>query len=202
MKFYTVLSLLLMTIFANTCDASCNNETPNCEQTIQHGPYVELIGGANFLSFRQNHAHLHPGYHVEGIMGYKFSTGLRLEAEASYERSKVRSAKGLHHVSGHTRTNAYMVNCLFDIDLDGPITPYFGSGVGYALTKGKWTGSQPSTSVAAETTSKRDGIAWQGIAGVKYLICQGLEAGVDYRYVLCGKYSRDHKVGLSLTQYF
>ena len=106
------------------------------ENLRNHGPYVGIMSGANFYNLKHIRARISPGYYCGGFAGYKFSNNIRVEVEASYQRSPVTKryfAEGnVHRGSGNAYSWSCIANCLFDLDLDFPVTPYFGGGIGYS----------------------------------------------------------------------
>jgi opacity protein-like surface antigen len=213
MKLAALLTVLFCSFYTNLTYASCcqTQEPDFCYEEVKtQGPYIGLIGGLNFFDINHTNAKFDPGYYLGSAIGYKFSNSVRLEAEASYQRSEIKSArsntsaKKLRDLCGHMRSWSYMVNLLLDFDLNLPFIPYFGAGLGYSKNNGNWSGHSTSffTHINTKVISKRHGCAWQGIIGIKYLICEKLEVGIDYRYFLCEKDVTNHKIGLALIRYF
>lgn len=166
--------------------------------------------------------HTKVGYLAGGVVGYKFcplylsscfSMSPRVEAEFSYRNNKISRATitatatpvaaeladdaealpvGVASqkvkVSRHMNTMTYMANFLVDLDFNMPVTPYVGVGIGYAHSWSKgWKG---------------DRFAYQGIAGVSYAVCEGVDLCVDYRYMKAVKHSNDQAVCFGVKKYF
>ncbi len=125
-----------------------------------------------------------------GSVGWGFGNGLRLEVEGNYRSNDVRRVSvdgtSLAGRSGYITTMGLMVNALFDFNL-GPVMPYIGGGVGYALHR--WsnvggTAGTPGNSIAIRITDTEGAFAYQGIVGLAIPIAAvpGLAITAEYRY--------------------
>lgn len=169
------------------------------------GFYVGALGGANFLETnRRNNTRLNfkTGYNAGGMIGYRWCSGIRLEAEASYRYNKIRNLKfgsATFHPGGHYRSWSYMANAYYDFS-DWQywcITPYVGVGIGYTNERVRVGNSDISFH------RDRNGFAWQVIGGLAYPICDVAEIAVEYRFHK-GRAERfyHHFAGATIRYYF
>lgn len=177
--------------------------------TVQASPwegfYVEGFAGANFAENTKhdgNKLNLRTGYAVGGALGYGFCSGFRLEGEISYRHNRIKSVEfddetfsftsttssssftsssGGH---GHVSTVAYMGNAYYEFDTScwdccwgcGEIVPYIGGGIGYAHEHIK---------ISDEFFGfhgKKNGFAWQLIAGLGYEVACNTDISIEYRF--------------------
>lgn len=71
------------------------------------------------------------GYVVAGALGFKFASGLRLEAEGSYREYDADEFDG-RSASGEAEIGTILGNVFYDFQL-GPFTPYIGGGLGVSF---------------------------------------------------------------------
>lgn len=191
--------------------------TPKAVEAANQGFYVGALGGVNFLqTSKGGHHHRHDGdgdgergrggrreiefdvgYDVGGFIGYEFCSGLAVEAEFTYRHNDISKIKfcGEHFKSrGHFESMSYMANVIYEINLSRcwcmPITPYIGGGVGYAqqrLKLGHCFGE-----------GKKNGFAWQVIAGIGYDFSRCFDIALDYRFNK-GRAERIYNHSLSLA---
>lgn len=173
------------------------------EYTTQ-GAYVGGIAGVNLLC-PDHHVKTHPGFNLGAFAGYKFVScenpylNLRLEGEISYRRNSLRKVE-FHsekaHMHGFTDSMTYMANAFYDIETCTRWTPYVGVGIGYIHDRihGKVQG--------LKLRGTEDGFASQYIGGVAYRICDGMDLGLEYRYLLARKHCNEHTVAFTVKQYF
>ncbi len=135
MKYLSTLALLFCYL-ANIIHADCNQaelaENPTFQERGGKGPYLSLIGGINFFN-----PDYHPGYYLGSALGYKFGNNFKIECEISYQRiergySYSRFGRRRQKADGHIRSWSYMANFLYNFDLNFPINPYIGIGLGYS----------------------------------------------------------------------
>lgn len=218
MKKITILMLLFCGFFINDARASCfQGDDIECNN---QGPYLGIMGGIVVLDINMKHdtQEFKPGYYLEGYFGYRFSRKLRLEGELSYHRAEIdrftNSIRGDHFkkAQGNVRILSYMINGLCEFNLNFPLKPYVGIGIGYAQGRGSWKGKMSydihdfffNERVLVSTTVKykKDGFAWQPIVGISYQVCNNFEASLDYRFLSIDNDVSTHKVGVSLTGRF
>lgn len=130
-----------------------------------------------------------PGWLVDGQVGYGYGNGLRTELEVGYRQA---SGDSITNPNANTALGAAkhygvlntMVNVLYDMDVNAPIMPYIGVGVGYAHVWQKNLNIASSSSALVSASDKSAGaFAYQAIAGFSYDICPQWAATVDYRYL-------------------
>src|ERR1700760_4887956 len=105
---------------------------------------------------------------VTGSFGYKWTEGLRIEFEASYDNHDLHPfAPGLGgSVDGTSEVKGALLNFLYDWDLGGPWSLSLGGGLG--------AGSVHESAVDSGFPEGRylrgtqTGFMWQGIAGLNY----------------------------------
>ncbi|MEQ9812051.1 MAG: outer membrane beta-barrel protein [Azospirillaceae bacterium] len=129
-----------------------------------------------------------PGFAIGGAVGVAFSSGLRLEAEASYRANGPNEVCFLGACAdpaglvgggadGELSALTLMVNALYDFDTGSPVTPYLGAGLGagnvdYQVAFG-------GASYGADSW----GVALQVIAGLSYQLSPQLALFADYRFL-------------------
>lgn len=192
-QFFLILSLFFGCFFANTSFAD---------------PYVGIIGGGT-AGYDLQHSRLDTstGYYIGGRIGFSsLCSFLRLEEEISYQRSAIHSIskRGFHlkHVEGHVSFWSFMTNLLVDLDCPFIVSPYLGGGIGYARGSGEGKGRFGFESAHAKEKIDRNAFAWQALIGLKYCVCFGLEAAIEYRYFKINDVDANHKFGLALTKFF
>lgn len=158
------------------------------------GPYFGLAGGlnlansarwttgGNFYDFKFD-----DGLAVIANGGYKFGSGLRLEAELGYRSNDADSrtqrvtvpaatVNGLGKVSARS----LMGNIIYDIDTGSKFTPYLGVGAGIASVKADSLGPVLAANTRIDGSDTR--FAYQGIAGAAVEITRQIALTLDYRY--------------------
>jgi outer membrane protein OmpA-like peptidoglycan-associated protein len=131
-----------------------------------------------------------PGFGFGSFLGYDFGD-IRAELEASYRSNGVDKLTVLNPgalglapgvsatTNGRLKSQALMLNGLWDVVSQGNLVPYLGIGLGLARVH--------FDNIAANNVnivSDSDGVlAYQGIAGVRYVISEQLSAHADYRYM-------------------
>lgn len=208
-KKFTLLMASMMLLGASAAqawnDSGCCYEDPCCED--QTGFYIGGFGGANFISTSrdcgQNRRHFDTGYVFTASLGYRWCHNVRFEFEYGY-----RNNKGHHRDSDisarrhrHFTQNAYMFNGFYDIAMcnDWCLKPFVGAGIGYAQSR---NGHYNFDSVSYNR-NKRNGFAWQIIAGLAYPICDEVDLSLEYRFFKTRErrlYNND--VGVGLKYYF
>ncbi len=186
---------------------------PAAAQTTT-GLYVGLGAGGVMLTesintrnppaiFGQGNGHrftFNTGANVLASIGYGLGNGVRLELEGTWRSSRIAGAQffqqgsfngGVGSTGGSIQSYGFMANALYDVDLTvlGPnwrwIQPYFGAGLGLALTNVRDIGFNLSPSLSTTATGSGRNLAWQIIAGAAFPldnVLPGLSATVEYRY--------------------
>jgi len=130
-----------------------------------------------------------PGWLVDGQVGYAYGNGLRTELEVGYRQANSDSITNPNSAAALAAAKRYgvlnsMVNVIYDMDINLPLTPYVGVGVGYARIWAKELAIGNNASAVLNATDESAGaFAYQGIAGVSYAIAPHWAATLDYRYL-------------------
>lgn len=140
------------------------------------------------------------GANVLASIGYGLGNGVRLELEGNWRSSRIAGAQffqqgsfqgGTGGTGGSIQSYGFMGNVLYDVDLSGLgpnwrwIQPYFGAGLGLALTNVRDVGFSLSPSLSTTATGSGRNLAWQIIAGAAFPLdsmLPGLSATLEYRY--------------------
>jgi OmpA-OmpF porin, OOP family len=115
-----------------------------------------------------------------GALGYKFPW-FRLEANVSYRENdidKVRVEGFDFNSNGDTKALVGLVNGIIDIDIDFPVRPYFGGGIGGAYLKLN-TGSGMPFEIDDNTGT----FAWDLLAGLGWDVTESVALTITYRYL-------------------
>lgn len=185
-------------------------------QANQEGFYVGGFGGANWLQTNRKHHHgdgefhhkFRTGYVAGGSVGYKWCQGYRLEGEIAYRRNQLKKSEitGFDESArGHFQSISYMANALYDMELGGwnccaiDVVPYVGVGIGYSTQKLKLD----HHSFSFEGKNKKNGFAWQLIAGLGYEISCNTDLALEYRFhVGHAKHLYNHALDLAVRYHF
>lgn len=123
--------------------------------------------------------------------GYRLGNGLRVELEVSHRTSTIESIVGTdvaNVAGGSRRTDALMLNGLFDFDSGQPwIKPYLGAGIGYARTELSDYSLSPADARAfgMRASGGSNQFAYQAIAGASFPIggVPGLSFTAELRFM-------------------
>ncbi len=161
------------------------------------GPYVSLGAGTSLSQQidydytshpgQSGHFNTRPSYAGAFSAGYGFGNGFRVELSGNYYRNTVHEDDiGAFHypATGGLNTYGVMANALYDFDVNLPIYPYLGAGLGY-----QW--QQLSSRISdvpsfGNTISGTSGsFAYNLIAGLSYPLpwVQGLSLTAEYRFM-------------------
>ena len=111
-------------------------------------------------------------------VGHGYGNGVRTELEFGYRENDIDSISGGGSGTGDVGTWSFMANALYDVNVDGPLKPYFGVGAGIARID--VSGATPSTGTSIN--DKDTAFAWQGMAGVAYAVSERVKLTLGYRY--------------------
>jgi len=113
------------------------------------------------------------GWGVGTAIGYNFTDDLSAEAEISYRINDVDKLDGVtSNTNGETSATAFMVNGYYKIKNNVKLVPYIGGGLGVARV-----------TLDDITTDESDTVlAWQGMAGLEYVVSEKMSAKLGYRY--------------------
>lgn len=202
MKKFIWLSLLSLTLSASTyADSFIYQENP---VDLANNLYVNVFGGANFLKFKHIAKNeLRAGYMLSASFGYRFSYGIRIEAECAYRRNSIKQYYSTYQKTyNYFETTSYMANVLWDLPVSRfchNIQPFVGGGMGYDRL-GLEHRQQHSKFITTITKSQ---YAWQVITGFGYpLFCN---ADVSFAYTLHKgnlQERSNHTFGFGLTYNF
>jgi OmpA-OmpF porin, OOP family len=136
------------------------------------------------------------GFNAGARAGYMWGPW-RFEGEYSYRNNDLQSFAGAGRliVTGNTHSNSIMANAIYDFTFGWPITPHIGAGIGAAnIDSGvSLTGAREPVLFDNTGFSSVNGSTWkfayQGIAGLRYMINPALAVDVDYRYFATPSYT-------------
>jgi opacity protein-like surface antigen len=205
MKKY-LLAFLILSALTITGKAQASSFESDCNQSW----YISGLGGVHVLHYDTIHnfsnslrPRTSPGLVLGGAVGYNFGSyygfSYRLEGEIAYRYNDIKN--GIFNgetigLSGHISQVTYMANGYIDLNLNSPITPYVGYGMGYGKIKGnlRVTGF--------EGRAKSDGFVSQFIVGASTPVCEKVDLGLEYRYLLALKHANEHSVCVTVKRYF
>lgn len=157
----------------------------------RQGPYISGFIGATMpadtdaTGFFNDRIEFDPGLNIGGTAGMDFGS-VRFEGEISYKEAEIDTIQDRDNpsdvfggIDGGVSATAFMANVFVDLHNQGPITPYFGGGVGFAA-------------LHQDETSDRFGIfyledddvvfAYQAGAGMEIELNRQLSLDLAYRY--------------------
>lgn len=183
-------------------------------QTLTADQYVSMHAGTDYAHRTdENDRGQKVGYGVGGAYGYKFDSGVRLEAELSYRDGHKRTvyeyvaqdAEGDQdlktHVSNHSLS--YMANLAYDVGslMTYGITPYVGAGVGLCSNTYELK-TQKGDNTINRDHGKDDRFAYQLIGGLKYPIAERLDLAAEYKYFVGQYHAKNHSFSAALVKSF
>ncbi|PCI40271.1 MAG: hypothetical protein COB46_07300 [Rhodospirillaceae bacterium] len=111
------------------------------------------------------------------FVGHDYGSNVRAEVELARRAADLKSVAGTT-ASGEALATSLMINVIYDVDVDLPITPYVGIGLGLAQIK--MDGASP---FGGSSINDSDTVgAFQAIAGVRYALTDQVDVFGDYRY--------------------
>lgn len=111
------------------------------------------------------------------FVGYDYGSNWRSEIELSRRAADLDSVSGTNAV-GEMLATSLMANAIYDFDINSPLTPYLGAGIGGS--KVEFDNASPFG--ASSINDSDTGLALQGIAGVSYMVNDNVDLFADYRY--------------------
>jgi outer membrane protein OmpA-like peptidoglycan-associated protein len=145
------------------------------------------IGGAGGLNWARDsdlegggidtEAEFDLGWLALGSLGYEFGHGLRSEIEFGYRANDLDKIGGAG-ASGDVTVWSGMLNLIYDFDVDWPVKPYIGGGLGAGKVKADGASPFGATSIDDSDT----GFAYQALAGVEWAMTDRLYLNAGYRY--------------------
>ena len=162
------------------------------------GPYVSLGAGTSLsqpLDYsytnhagQSGHFDTRPSYAGAFSAGYGFGNGFRVELSGNYYRNTVHkddASSGMEYeATGGVNTYGLMANALYDFNVNLPIYPYLGAGLGYQWQQ--LSSRINDVSSFNHTISGTTGsFAYNLIAGLSYPLpwVQGLSLTAEYRFM-------------------
>lgn len=155
------------------------------------GPYLSGFIGATFpvdtdaTGFFNDTIRFDPGINVGGTMGMDFGA-VRVEGEVSYKDGEIDTVhdnvNDTRHsaVEGSLEATAFMANVFVDLHGSGPITPYFGGGVGFAALHLSDTTDRAGTLLYI--ADDEVAFAYQAGAGLEVALNRQVSLDLAYRY--------------------
>jgi len=111
------------------------------------------------------------------FVGHDYGSNVRAEVELARRAADLKSVAGTT-ASGEALATSLMINVIYDVDVDLPVTPYVGIGLGLAQIK--MDGASP---FGGSSINDSDTVgAFQAIAGVRYALTDQVDVFGDYRY--------------------
>lgn len=199
---------------------------PECVKAVDmEGFYVGATGAADFLTNDRGHRRGYgrgrdrqrydTGFFGAIDLGYRWCSGLHLEAEVAYRYDRQRrnhrnySDYGFRNRRGHRDVWAAMVNVLYDINMCWCVEPYVGFGLGYAhVRNNRHNRFFGSYSYSGRRNKDDNNFAWQVIAGIAYPIYCNIDVAIEYRFFNAVNNRRHDRnlyhndIGVNLKYYF
>lgn len=110
-------------------------------------------------------------------LGYRYDSGFVGEFELGYRDNDVDSVSGATG-QGSVDSWSLMANLRYEFDVNAPIRPYVGAGLGGARVNVDGAGPIGGSLIGDHDTV----FAYQGIAGAAYGVTEQIELFGDYRY--------------------
>lgn len=212
----TAISLLSMKpAHADFLANNCCDYNEFCDDWTK-GLYVGGFGGANFVNHKKHHGiklDFDAGYIAGGAIGYRLGDGIRLEVEGAYRHNKLKKVKFAGDSVKAHKTNLHstsvLVNAIYSFKDFGnnylyhDVTPYAGAGIGYGWQKVSYRSNSSESSVSGNGRNRKNGFAWQLLAGLTYDLGCDTDISLEYRFFK-GRADRfyNNSVDLMLRYYF
>lgn len=117
------------------------------------------------------------GYNAGGRAGMMWGPW-RLEEEFTYRHNDFRSIAGVT-ARGSARAVGFMTNLIYDFQVNWPVTPHIGAGIGAVNIEASV--NVPGANYGVKSNDWEFG--YQAIAGIRYNINPSLAFDLDYRYL-------------------
>ncbi|MDR3647017.1 MAG: outer membrane beta-barrel protein [Candidatus Babeliales bacterium] len=182
-----------------------NDETFCIDQTNLYGKF---LSGANFLKKTitdGNRSTFKTGYIIDALLGYRWSCGLRLEAEYAFRKNAIKKIdfyiEGCSS-NGHFKNSSLMANLLWDVPLYScecafeNIKPFVGVGIGYDFQK---INSSNSRIIFCQ---KWNNLSWQAMAGLTFPIFCNTDITLEYKFHQGGNHFYNNAIGIGLVYNF
>jgi OOP family OmpA-OmpF porin len=138
-------------------------------------PDIDVSGGGLSAD-----AEFDPGFAVGGAIGwYAFPTipSLRTEIDLSYREADVDKIGPLDG-AGEVSVFSAMVNVIYDIDLDSPVTPYIGVGIGLGLAD-----VDSDNGALLDINDDSLEFAWNVLLGAAFQLNDSVSLTAGYKYL-------------------
>lgn len=158
------------------------------------GPYVSGFAGvaipttttsSSEISGFNDRVEFNPGVNIGGTGGFDFGF-MRFEGEVSYKHGEIDTVternppgRSTSDVDGRIGAVAMMANLFFDLRNPGPLTPYFGGGVGFAALHQSDTFGSFGKLYASDDDAV---FAYQVGGGMEIALNRMLSLDIGYRY--------------------
>ncbi len=150
--------------------------------------YVGGFAGANWLTGNRHQGcfsgktRYQTGYALAVSVGRTIGCDFRAEFEYIYRNNEFKGNTDCDFCAprGDVWSNAYMLNGFYNISLcnDWCLQPFVGLGIGYATHRI----DLKRNAFICENSNKKNGFAWQVIAGVEYPFCDNIAIALEYRF--------------------
>ena len=110
-------------------------------------------------------------------LGYDYGSNWRSEIELSRRTNDLDTVAGAT-AAGKLQATSLMANAIYDFDINSPVTPYLGAGLGFSQVKLK----NASPFGASSINDSDRALALQGIAGLSFAVNESIDLFADYRY--------------------
>ncbi|MEM8988698.1 MAG: OmpA family protein [Pseudomonadota bacterium] len=136
------------------------------------------VTGATLSPERE--VHYDSGFGVMGALGYDFGNSLRSEIELAHRDNDVSAIQTTANGAGDIAVTSLLANLIWEVDVESPVTPFLGVGVGGAHVDANYlaTGATRAINVGDEDWA----LAYQGIVGLAWKVAENLAVDLSYRY--------------------
>ncbi len=163
--------------------------------SAQDGLYVELapgisifadsdVSGGGGLAGFSAVAEFDTGFVIGGSVGYRFLDSFRGEVNLSYRQADVDqvtiAGALMLEGTGDISLLALMANVYYDLDLESPVTPYLGVGIGLGFIDVD-TGVTPLSVLVVNDSATE--FAWNIMVGASYGVTDNIDLSLGYRYL-------------------
>jgi opacity protein-like surface antigen len=194
-KVWLQTSLAVLGMFAST-SFSANAQIDGSGADTASGFYGSLGVGLNHPDSQRYHVpgltsfgssqrfKFEDGLVVTGAVGYKWSGGLRTEAEIGYRQADVHSANGFAS-GGSQRVWGAMINALYDIPVSWIVQPYVGGGIGVGTERWRRINGGVLAGATVPVFDSHDSgqFQWQAIGGLNFMLNPRTAIFAEYRYI-------------------
>jgi opacity protein-like surface antigen len=157
---------------------------------FQDGTLKNFSGTTPFFSGPQNvKVSYDAGFSTDFALGYAFDQYFGLDFDAGYVWTRIENVDQ-YNSNGSTISNVpLMVNGTFSLPIPHTnIIPYIGGGIGGSVSTfdAHSFSAQSGASPVADGSESDTAFAYQGFAGVRFLVTPNLSLGLGYKYFATG----------------